>query len=348
MVRRITFVVGAGASAEFGLPTGRKLAEQIVKFADIRLDEFGGISKGDKKLFEVCKLLDKSARGDGAEPNPSYEMQRIVSGVPLAPSIDNYLHAHAKNEFRLKFGKALILRSLYQAERDSQLFFDPDNIYREFEFSELGNTWLAALFKILASAGTLETFLSRLESFSFVVFNYDRVIERFFFLALQVYFDLSEDEAAQKCHESLYVIHPYGDLGELQGKRNDSGFGADVSSREIFSKISRIRTFTEGGEKRIKSALVKCIDDSQAIFFLGFSFLKINMDLLHLSHRSDFDGMFGTLRGVSDFNASLAMQRLKSWSSDSELGRVNDFSRCDCWELISNYSGYIAGEDMSF
>jgi hypothetical protein len=50
--RPILFIVGAGANAEFGLPTGAELKKLIGKAVNFSRDQ-GGLLIGDKNLFSL-------------------------------------------------------------------------------------------------------------------------------------------------------------------------------------------------------------------------------------------------------------------------------------------------------
>ena len=58
---KITFVVGAGASNEVGLPTGRELTTKIAKMLDIKFSDFGEQHSGDKV---ICRALGEHWCGE--------------------------------------------------------------------------------------------------------------------------------------------------------------------------------------------------------------------------------------------------------------------------------------------
>jgi hypothetical protein len=69
------FIVGAGASREFGLPTGAELKAQIAHLLDIRYEHGFSQESGDRLITEALKrhLADPvTRRGDGGSPVEAY------------------------------------------------------------------------------------------------------------------------------------------------------------------------------------------------------------------------------------------------------------------------------------
>jgi hypothetical protein len=97
--RRTLFILGAGASAEVGLPVGTKLAKAIANLLNVptRLERD---SPGERLLAQVYEKYPISNNGDHRAA------QAISHGVELTNSIDDYLDRHAGNELILRVGKA--------------------------------------------------------------------------------------------------------------------------------------------------------------------------------------------------------------------------------------------------
>jgi hypothetical protein len=120
--RRTLFVVGAGASVEFGLPSGRELAARISKKVDIRYDSFENrhVGVGDVQMF---MQLTKQRREN------VQEFQRagwlVPDGIELARSIDDVLDLHKNKPFAVAYGKATIVNCILEAERASTLYYAP-------------------------------------------------------------------------------------------------------------------------------------------------------------------------------------------------------------------------------
>ncbi|WP_170384806.1 hypothetical protein [Ruegeria atlantica] len=338
MADKLVIVVGAGASAEFKLPIGSQLADQVSDSANT-IQIYGEAHKQniDPHLFSAAKLIgSESGDADFIE-----ELRRISSGVRLMPSIDNYLHAHSHNEVRVKLGKLLIADALIKAERRSSLYFNPPKTHETFNFANVADTWLAALFRAIVTAGKIEQLESWLERITFVSFNYDRVIFRFFFLAVQAVFDLSEEEASKFCEKHLKVLHPYGSLGRLQPRNRESGFGENNHHQALLSSVNNIKVFTEGGERQTRQLVRQAILEAGSIWFLGFSFLDLNMKFLKPADQT-YLKVFGTLRGMSDFNSRIARKELASWIRNGSAYEPGfDLVRTDCSILLNDFSGFF-------
>lgn len=82
--------MGAGSSAEVGLPVGTKLAETIGKKLDIRFGHrMEQIGEGDLHLYESVTRQHSSPGRDPRE----FQLAgwRIRDGIRLAQSIDDFL-----------------------------------------------------------------------------------------------------------------------------------------------------------------------------------------------------------------------------------------------------------------
>jgi hypothetical protein len=98
--KKTVFVIGAGASYEYGLPVGEDLALNISEKLDVKFDDWGDkITTGDARLFH------------NVAHNQNYlEYQKtawlIRDGIILANSIDDFLHIHRGNAHVVRYGTA--------------------------------------------------------------------------------------------------------------------------------------------------------------------------------------------------------------------------------------------------
>lgn len=154
-------VLGAGASAPFGFPTGQALKDRICS-----------MTLGQAKSVKLLRTL-------GFEGN-------IITDFMVAlresgrPSVDAFL------EYRGDFvdiGKAAIACELLPFEKTGRLFGDwikkranPDN--------KEGN-WYDYLFEVFADGVSFDTFDRN--KLSIITFNYDRSIEHYLFTCLKTH-----------------------------------------------------------------------------------------------------------------------------------------------------------------
>jgi len=205
------FIVGAGASAEFGLPVGATLKEQIIKLCEFRFDEWGKLRSGDRNFLRYCEGL---VQRDGL---PRVQARLILTSIfqklNLAPSIDNFLNMNRANETLVKVGKAAIIWVLKDAETRSTLRNAENPTGPKLEASN--GTWLHKYFMSLATRGSLEEVLACLGNTKFVCFNYDRCIEQYLYFALKAYFDLDQTHETELL-SAINVIHTYGTIEVFQ------------------------------------------------------------------------------------------------------------------------------------
>lgn len=289
----ILFVVGAGASTEFGLPTGRTLLDQLATVAyreapysnpNVRIPD-------DVRNALMAHTQKEFQNHWGQEFSVLLETALWISrNAPLAPSIDNLLHSHRGDPRITQVGKLMVAHCLLEAEKNSVLMPIKGRHEDPFEFLRRkkkvspdrevsgANSWLSRLFWLLAEESSFDDFLSKLKRINFVCFNYDRCIEHYLVNAAISYFKL-ESSDARAVLESVSVIHPYGTLGEIKIIENRAvGYG-EVDS--LLDASFRIRTFTEGtGKEGIHSHVKVLIEEARFIGILGFGFLQLNLDLL--------------------------------------------------------------------
>jgi len=150
--RKTLFVLGAGASAEVGLPVGTALAKTIGKKLDIRFESYTRfIGQGDRDLYESV------TRGRSDRIGLQHAGLRIRDGIELAQSIDDFLDLHRSDKLMTIYGKAAIVRSILDAEGKSDLYYNPfgDSGRKRFDASIVANTWFVKFMRMLGR-GTSE------------------------------------------------------------------------------------------------------------------------------------------------------------------------------------------------
>jgi hypothetical protein len=308
--KKLTLIVGAGASKELGLPVGTELRDKIASLLNITFD-YNQLKSGDSR---ICSAIESAVRRpDGrGDINPHlHAAWRIRDAMPQAISIDNFIDNHQGDEKIELCGKLAIVRSILEAEKKSTIYVDPNNNRNQINFLNTEACWLNSFTRLLTENCRADDLEARLGSISFVIFNYDRCIEHYLYFALQNYYKISESRAAELLN-SVAFFHPYGSVGALpwQGQKNVAPFGADVHHSVLLDNARQIKTFTEGTDPQSSeiSEIRDSVATSDCLVFLGFAFHKLNMQLIRPVN-SEFDAAerrrnFATAFGISKFDCN--------------------------------------------
>jgi hypothetical protein len=329
--RKTLFVVGAGASAEFGLPLGSLLARQITNKMDIRFErgvEFVG--SGDQRLYEQ---LIQSRRGNPDQWQPA--AMRIRGGLPFAQSIDDFLDQRRNDSWINLYGKSAICKSILEAERESKLYFRPLEGDGPFDAGTIAETWLVKFMYMLCRGIPREDVEGIFENVDFVVFNYDRCIEQFLTSALERAYSLNQADASAIV-EHLDILHPYGSVGRL----NQVPFGN--SGINCVALAEQIKTYTEQADKRtVLNEITERVDWAECIVFLGFAYHSQNMQMLQTTDRGS-KTVYGTAFGMSDQDKGevykLVVQTLAPTTASVE-------NTLKCAGLFDSYAKSLTGGD---
>lgn len=231
----------------------------------------------------------------------------MAPGIRHASSIDRYLHLHRHNEAKVTIGKIAIARAILSAEQSSYL--DRDSLDLPGISRHLSNQphWLRELMFRLQEDVSLERMRDIFANLTIITFNYDRVIEHYLFHAVRELGGLST-EAAADVMSALTIIHPYGKIGRLPWQNEDGhalpfGHWEDLHFNTIIESGERLRTFTETVEDEILLAAIKgATKNADQIAFIGFSFLKQNLDLIQPESRSEASQVWATTFGMSSYD----------------------------------------------
>jgi hypothetical protein len=343
------FVVGAGASAEIDLPVGSTLLETIAKKLKIKFKNRVELVSGDLKTIQT---INEYASMRGQSSSLYYQRARLIDeAVPIAPSIDNFLDAHKKDEFLQFCGKLGIVASILEAERKSKLFVDEINNGRD-NLSRLNGTWYTAFMKMLVERVDLDGIESVFDNVSFITFNYDRCIQKFLQVALQNYYGIDLRRAA-KLISKLEIIHPYGSIGRLPFEAGQSvvPYGAKLDEAALIQATGRIRTFTEQIEdENSLTAIRESVGRAETLVFLGFGFHPQNMELLGDDFGSNVRRAFATSYGCSKGDIEVFIRQIRTMLRDDFMpGKDFDGYSVDvrvpaglkCADLLSEFSRSI-------
>lgn len=312
---KTVYVVGAGASAELNMPTGFALKKTIGELLRFEFD-------GQKRIGGDGLIADSIVQ-HAEHNNVDHDLffhaaAQIANALPLAISIDNFLDAHRNNTYINLVGKLGIARSILAAERECLLFSAGDQ--GKFDFTPISNTWFISFFQLLVENCTLDDLPARFSQLRFVVFNYDRCVERFLHLALVDYYGISSEKAAEFVGR-IEIIHPYGSVGSLEFQigPNSTPFGMVPTRIQLHQLSSKIRTFTEGSAETEWNGRASIIDyqDVDRVVFLGFAYHHLNMQILFSKEdidkktsTADLAVYLGTASGISASDQQVLLERI--------------------------------------
>lgn len=246
--KKVTFVLGAGASAEVRMPVGADLKRQVAAKFDFQFEPFQpGPTRGDRVLFDALTRLSPDYPKNVDEINEHLNVgQHIRTSVMQAPSIDEFIDNQRENPRIATCGKLGILRCILEAEQKSHLYFDDSKRENLFDLKEVDDKWYSHLFKIIIEGADFDTVVDRMKQINIVSFNYDRCLHHYLFNSLKNYFRRSDERVAEAI-SGLRIIFPYGTVAKLPWQSRDEPvkFGGPISGTRLFDLVENIKTFTE-------------------------------------------------------------------------------------------------------
>lgn len=287
-------VLGAGASCDFGFPTGEELLTQICD----KLRNSHGVQR--KVLCELAKYDDT--------------VDRFYNGLGRAdqPSVDAWLEHNP--EF-LDVGRWAIAMALLEAERKSNL--------------KPKTNWYKRLFRALDAS--YEDFHKN--QLKVITFNYDRSLEKYLSDVFPYKYKQEKPADCLKELNLLKVYHIYGSLGPLEwqcDKKEDAvPYGATVDyktpgAKTIVHRAARNIEILPPEKNGIRTERTKTvlgmIDWAKAVYFLGFGFHEANLWLLGLTRHWDAVYAKKKLMGTAWDLEYEALRRVEQISSGA-LGR---------------------------
>lgn len=291
--RQTLFVVGAGASAELGLPVGAALTHEISALAKFKTDDWG--RPASQEASDLLHQL-RSRSDDRATLDTWVKALRQISeGVHLKRSIDSYIDQHPEQPAIAEMGKLLIAMRILNAEQKSALSAKPGakpNIRSDIVRQSWLDQFAAMLFENLRF-DNLDQISTRIDV---VCFNYDRCIEHYLTHALSTTYAISLESAA-KFVDKINIIHPYGSLGPLRKVAFGEG---DPNYWDISANL---KTFTESADTEVEARIEQAVQRAEQHVYLGFSFGRQNMELLTIDNHfaTPFESAIGRHSYASGF-----------------------------------------------
>jgi hypothetical protein len=284
------FIIGAGASAEFGMPLGGDLKAAI----DGRV-KFTGAAPSEALSKQIIKSVG------GLKTMRLAELGHLLSrAIPRFGSMDEVLHFLSHDDEIVYLGKIAIAHEILVAERRSHLF---NAIHGLSTWEQCDISWAGRFFDLALSGTKLAEIEAVFRNVTVIDFNYDRVLPQYLHSTLVRSFALSPDWAS-KCLAELTILHPYGSVGPLdwEGVAKTVEFGAsDYNLSEI---ANRIKTYTEERDGTQLATIRKAIHQAHVAVVLGFGFHNQNIDLLNVPDLGPGPGrqLFMTVMGIDEQN----------------------------------------------
>lgn len=355
---RTVFVVGAGASAELNLPLGETLKDEIASALDISSNPSSSETPVRSATLGGLDLLLQSKYPFDANPYATRDgyasaCHAIRRSMSLAGSIDSFVESHAGN-VHIEHSAKLAIASVIMGAECSSTLAGVTSTPNGPHFGRVRDSWLVPLFRLMVTgcASSAEDLKARLSKYAFVVFNYDRSLEHFMYLALQQHAQLT-DRAAAEVVNSMNIFHPYGHLGPLPWQIRHEGefvldFGTKPDASSVFDAGQRLRTFSEGTEPSSSSVedIRTHVALARQIVFLGFAFHDMNVEVLSSKGFSAVKGtnplVLGTAYRISEPNREHICSTLRECLGVP--GRADEVELRDlmCSEFLDEYSRVLS------
>jgi len=334
---KTVFIVGAGASAEVGLPVGGQLKRIISDKLNIKFDDFGSnIRSGDRQIASFMR------QSFGQDINRYlHACWKISDGVELAGSIDDFIDTHQDDPDVATCGKIAIARSILEAGQSSHLVFKMTNVKATINFASLQKTWYMPFIELLTQGVPRAEVKTIFDNVVVICFNYDRCIEHFILHALMARYSIGKQEAAEVV-TSLKIIHPYGVVGRYLGKPGELTvpFGLPDIPR-LDSTLANLRTYTEEvTDIDSLNAMKNAIAESEVSVFLGTAFHPNNMRIM-----ADGAGqplikrVYATTAGISDENKSMIEDDIRALFRGAKHVGINFATTCS--DMFNRYSMHL-------
>jgi hypothetical protein len=246
-------ILGAGASAPYGFPTGWRMLE-------------------DARALKVHQIAEMIKPRPSSEAPPLFETLRHTG----EKSIDAALEGQP--DIR-EAGKAFIARRLLTDERNHRTKDPP---------VDPPGAWYRELFTAMLG-GNLEDF--RANPLSILTYNYDRSLEAFFINALAAKYRRKSREECAKALDCVGPWHLHGQLGGLPelpipGAEpvEYGGSPEGLTDSDIASAAKAIQIVDEPHPHGEPFARARdAISTADRLVFLGFSFGVVNVGRLRLA-----------------------------------------------------------------
>lgn len=263
ITKNTVFILGAGASSDFGFPLGEKLRQEIIQ----------RFIENHSQTYEDIGNVAKVLCGEWPEDFKDYVSVITEFAYKLkhnaSYSIDEFLERF--KEAYLLIGKLAIALILTKYENHN-LLYDSDN-------------WYKRIYRRMGQSAEIDTFHQN--KVSFITFNYDRSLEHFLYTSLSNFHEKMTENRAKEIISQIPIVHIYGQLDPLpwQDSRGRA-YGSPITLGQLKRYTENMSIIFENMTEKINSNFQKAIDllkQAERVYILGFGFHPINMDRLKLN-----------------------------------------------------------------
>lgn len=282
-------VLGAGASAPYGFPSGSGLRDGVIDM----------LSNPQSSSFRQLRQM-------GFRSNLLADFGKALSYSGMS-SVDAFLEH--RREF-IEVGKVAIAQALIPLESERNLFYAQRKWY-QYVFERMSTTF--------------DEFQDN--KISILTFNYDRSLEHFLVTAIKHKFGKSESESASKLN-NLKIIHLHGQLGLLPWQGGD-GRPYEPAADDVFVKnaAEQIKIVSEDMSGAPEFAVAHEILRSAAkVIFVGFGYNPTNLKRLLPGGLTKCD-FLGSRFEITDMEALPIRERMPSITLGGPSHDVLDFLR---------------------
>lgn len=248
IIEPTVLVLGAGASMQFGFPSGAGLVDAILSTRQM--------SGESHRIFH--KILETDYAPGGLD-----NFLRALR-MSARPSIDAFLE---HNPRFMEIGKLAIAAALIPFEDEYKLFYV--------------NSWYKTLFQNMNTS--LDQFHQN--KLAVITYNYDRSLEHFLITALENAYEGVTHKEAVELVSMIPIIHLHGKLGEIPGLKDEawsrSYINAGLGQQQLKKAAEGIKIIHEniGSDFEFIRAQ-ELIGAAEKICFLGFGYDETNLKRL--------------------------------------------------------------------
>jgi hypothetical protein len=263
ITEKTLFILGAGAHVPYGFPDAKGLRNQIILQFPNRI---ANMSSGNLVVMSDIQQREKSKGIDFTLAFRDSNLNSIDLFISLHPELS-------------ATGKKAICISMIDNEikhSGNIEYFDKDDWFRYLFNRAIGG---------IQSPAQSHNFLNN--NFSFVTFNYDRLIEKYLAQSLRNSFNIDSSELYNFLNH-FRVRHVYGKIASLpdeveiiiNGDPSILDYGTSINKLQLDNVYQNIKIMYD--ERVSEKDWTDIISSYKRIFFLGFGYADENMEVLNL------------------------------------------------------------------